>query len=108
MGEKVLTDSEVLEIVYNSDDQVEVDFNAQCLADKITIIGVSESKCCLNLKRELKEIQEELSSAKLIIELLQKEDGAKEHKGYGTIEPQNLIQCNELNAGKTQKMNGLK
>jgi hypothetical protein len=80
---------------------VEVDFNAQCLADKITISSVSECKCCLNLKRELKEIQEELSSAKIIIELLQKEDGAKEHKGYGTIEPRNFIQCNELNAGKT-------
>jgi len=49
----------------------------------------------------LKEVQEELSSVKLIIELLQKEDSAKEHKGYGTIEPQNLIQCNDLKAGKT-------
>jgi hypothetical protein len=76
------------------DSQVEVDFNAHCLADKIIISGVTEYKCCLNLKREL-------SSAKLIIELLQKEGGAKEHEGYGTIEPRNLIQCNELNAGKT-------
>ena len=90
-----------LTAVNMADSRVEVDFNVQCLADKIIINGVSECKCCLNLKRELKEIQEELSSAKLIIELLQKEDGAKEHKGYGTIEPQNLIQCNELNAGKT-------
>jgi len=75
------------------DSQVEVDFSAQCLADKI-ISGVTECKCCLNLKRELKEIQEEISSAKLIIDLLQKEGGAKEHEGYGTIEPWNLIQCN--------------
>jgi len=52
--------------------QVEVVFKAQCLADKIKISGVSECKCCLNLKRELKEIQEEPSSAKLIIELVQK------------------------------------
>jgi len=40
------------------------------------------------LKRELKEIQEELSSAKLNIELLQTEGGAKEHESYGTIGPQ--------------------
>ena len=32
---------------------------------------------------------------------MQKEDNAKEHKGYGTIEPRNLIQCNDLKAGKT-------
>jgi len=76
------------------DSQVEVHFNAQCLADKIIISHVTECKCCLNLKRELKEIQEELSSAKSIIELLQKESGAKEHEGYGAIEPRNLIQCN--------------
>jgi len=53
-----------------TDGEVEVDFNAQCLADKITISGVSECKCSLHLKREIEEIQEELSSAKLIIELL--------------------------------------
>jgi hypothetical protein len=34
--------------------QVEVDFNVQCLADKIIINGVSECKCFLHLKRELK------------------------------------------------------
>ena len=62
---------------------------------------MSECKCCMNLKRELKEVQEELSSVKLIIDLLQKEDNAKEHKGYGTIEPWNLIQYNDLKAGKT-------
>ena len=84
-----------------ADVQVEVDFNAQCLEDIVTKNGVSECKCCLNLKRELKGIKEELSSVKLIIELLQKEDGAKENKVYGTTEPRNLIQCNELNAGKT-------
>ena len=53
-----------------------------------------ESKCCLNLKRELKEIQEKLSSAKLIIKLLQTEGNTNEHVGYGTTEPQNLIQSN--------------
>jgi hypothetical protein len=52
-----------------ADSRVEVDFSAQCLADKVIISSVSECKCCLNLKRELNEVQEELSSAKLIMEL---------------------------------------
>ena len=80
---------------------MEVDFIAHGLEDERILGGVSECKCCLNLKRELKEVQEELTSVKLIIELLQKEDSAKEHKDYGTIEPRNLIQCNDLKAGKT-------
>jgi hypothetical protein len=81
----------------------EVDFSAQCLADKIIISGVSECKCCLNLKRELKEIQEELSSAKLIIELLQIEGSANERVGYGTTELRNLIQSKELSAEKIKE-----
>jgi hypothetical protein len=70
------------------------------LEDKRILDGVSACKCCLNLKRELKEVQEELSSVKLNLEVLQKEDTEKEHKGYGTIEPRNLIQCNDLKVGK--------
>jgi hypothetical protein len=58
------------------DGRVEVDFNPQCRTVKMMISGVNECKCCLNLKRELKEIQEELSAAKLIIKLLQTEDSA--------------------------------
>jgi hypothetical protein len=55
------------------------------------------------LKRELKEVQEELISAKLIMELLQTEGSTNDHVGYGTIEPRNLIQSNELNAEKTKE-----
>ena len=53
-----------------ADGQVEVDFIAHGLEDKKILVGVSEFTSCLNLKRELKEVQEELSSVKLIIELL--------------------------------------
>jgi len=84
-----------------ADGHAGVTFNAQDLEDKRTLSSVSECKCCSNLKRELKELQQELSSAKLIIELLQQEDGAKEHERYGFIEPRNLIQCNDLQAEKT-------
>ena len=86
-----------------ADGLMEVDFSAQWLADKIMISGVNECKCCLNLKRELKEIQEELSSSKLTIKLLQTEDSTNEHVGHGTIEPRNSIQSNELNTEKTKE-----
>jgi NADPH-dependent glutamate synthase beta subunit-like oxidoreductase len=86
-----------------ADGRVEVDFSAQCSADKIIVRGVNECTCCLNPKRELKEIQEELSSAKLIIKLLQTEGSTNEHVGYGTIEPRNLIKSNRQNAVKTKE-----
>jgi hypothetical protein len=47
-----------------ADGQVVVDFSAQCLADTRC-----EWKCFLTWKENSKEIQEELSSAKLIIKL---------------------------------------
>jgi len=72
-----------------ADGRVEVNFIAHGLEDKRILGSVSECKCCMNLKRKVKEVQEELGSVKLIIELLQKEDSAKEHKGNGTIEPRN-------------------
>jgi hypothetical protein len=88
---------------------VEVDFSAHCLMDKIILIsGVGEFKCCLNLKRELKEMQEKLSSAKLIIKLLQKKGSTNEHVGYGKTEPRNFIQSNELMQRKPRKINGVK
>jgi hypothetical protein len=86
-----------------ADGGMEVDFSAQCLADKVIISGVSECKCCLNLKRELKEIRGELSSAKLIIELLQTEGSANERVGYGTTELTNLIESKELSAEKIKE-----
>jgi hypothetical protein len=66
------------------------------------ISDVNESKCYSSVKRGLIEIQEELSSPKLIITVLQTEVSKNEHVGYGTIEPQNSIQSNEPNAGKTK------
>jgi hypothetical protein len=50
------------------------------------------------MKKELKELQDELSSAKLIIKLLQSESNSSECAVYRKIEPQNLIQCNYVNA----------
>lgn len=43
-----------LTAVNMADSRVEVDFNGQCLADKIIINGVSECECCLHSKREIK------------------------------------------------------
>jgi hypothetical protein len=64
---------------------------------------VSKCKCCINLERELKEVQDELSSAKLIIKLLQSESNSNECTGYRTIEPRNLIQCSSVNASSNKE-----
>jgi hypothetical protein len=50
--------------------QIESDFSVLCFNDKARISNVSECTCCINIKKELKELQDELSSAKLIIKLL--------------------------------------
>ena len=56
---------------------VESDFSALCFDNKLRISGVNECKCCINMKKELKELQDELSSAKLIIKLLHSESNSK-------------------------------
>jgi len=78
--------------------QVESNFSAPCYDDKTRISDVSKCKCCINLKKELKELQDELRSAKLIIKLLQSESNVTECASYRTIEPRNLIQCSYVNA----------
>jgi hypothetical protein len=67
--------------------QVERDFSALRFDDKARISDVSECKCCINFKKEL---QDELSSAKLIIKLLQSEINPSECATYRTIEPRNF------------------
>ena len=49
------------------------------------------------MKKELKELQDELSSANLIIKLLQSENNLTERVSYRAIEPRNLIQCTYMN-----------
>jgi hypothetical protein len=73
--------------------QVESDFGALSFDHKTRISDVSECKCCINMKKELKVLQDELSSASLIIKLLQSENNIIERTSYRTIEPRNLIQC---------------
>jgi len=55
------------------------------------------------MKQELKELQYELSSAKLIIKLLHSESNSSECAGYRTIEPRNLIQCRYVDANKAKE-----
>jgi hypothetical protein len=73
-----------------------------CFDDKTRISGVRECKCCLNMKKELKDLQDELTSAKLIIKPLQSESNSTQCAGYRTIEPRNLIQCRYVNANKAK------
>ena len=83
--------------------QVESDFSALSFDDKTRISDVSECKCCINMKKELKELRVELSSAKLIIKLLQSESNSTGCASYRTIEPRNLIQCSYVNANKAEE-----
>ena len=83
--------------------QVKSDFSGLCFDDKSRISGVIECKYCTNMKQELKELQYELSSAKLIIKLLHSESNSSECAGYRTIEPRNLIQCRYVDANKAKE-----
>jgi len=69
--------------------QVESDLSALCFGDKTRLRDVSECKYCINMEKELKELQDELSSAKLIIKPLQSESNPTECARYNTIEPRN-------------------
>jgi hypothetical protein len=82
--------------------QIESDFSALCFDDEARS-DVSECKCCIKKKKKLKELQDELSSAKRIIKLLQSENNPPECASYRTIEPRNLIQCRYVNATKSQR-----
>jgi hypothetical protein len=83
--------------------QIESDFSALCFNDEARRSDVSECKCCINIKKELKELQDELSSAELIIKLLQSENNPPECASYRKIEPRNLIQCSYVNATKAKE-----
>jgi hypothetical protein len=67
-------------------DPVESALSALCFDDKTRINGVSECKCCINMGKELKELQDELRSAKVIIKILKSESYSSECAGYRTIE----------------------
>jgi hypothetical protein len=54
-------------------DRVESDPSSKCLDNNVRIKCVSDCESCLNIKRELQEMHEELRSARLIIKLLQTE-----------------------------------
>jgi len=77
----------------------ERDFSALCFGEKTSLRDVSECKYCINMEKELKELQEALSSAKLIIKLLQSESNPTKCASYNTIEPQ----CSYVNANKTKE-----
>ena len=83
--------------------QVESEFSALCFDHTTRIRDVSECKCCINMKKELKELQDELSSANLIIKLLQSENHPTERASYRTIEPRNLIQCTYMNVNTVEE-----
>jgi BioD-like phosphotransacetylase family protein len=67
---------------------------------------VTSCKRCKEYEEQLKEAQDELTSAQMINKLLQKEllsYNPKECASYRTIEPRNLIQCSYVNANKAKE-----
>ena len=44
---------------------------------------------------QLKQVLEELNTAQLIIHMLKEESTHDQHGSYSSIEPRNLIQCNQ-------------
>ena len=54
-----------------ADAMVQTAFRSRCFDEKVGLVNNSDCNLCLNLKREIQILNEELSSAKLIIKLLQ-------------------------------------
>jgi len=59
-----------------ADSVVDIEFNPKCFGDKVIINDKSECEFCFNITSELQILHEELSSARLIIKLLQTEGNA--------------------------------
>jgi hypothetical protein len=89
----------VVMLVKVADSTKESDFSPKSLDGKVIINGVSECECCLNMKKELKEMQEELCSARLIIRLLQTEGNIVNNTDIASNQEVNHdsrnINCNE-------------
>ena len=52
---------------------VQTEFRSRCVDEKVGLVNNSDYNLCLNLKREIQILIDELSSAKLILKLLQTE-----------------------------------
>lgn len=63
---------------------------AQYLNDEMKENSMSECKCCEKMKWEIRKPLAELSSAQLIIQLLQKEESANGEVGHGSSEFRNV------------------
>jgi len=57
----------------------------------------------VEVELQLKQVLEELNTAQLIIHMLKEESTHDQHGSYSSIEPRNLIQCNQQNAVKTKE-----
>jgi hypothetical protein len=61
--------------------------------------------CCEKIKQELEKTLAELSSAQLMIHLLQKEGSANGEVGHGSSEFRNVIQIEKLDSKGTKENN---
>ena len=57
----------------------------------------------MEVELQLKQVLEELNTAQLIIHMLREETSHDLHRGYGSVEPRNLIQCNQQDVVEIEK-----
>jgi len=72
-------------------------------AGSLSVSEVPNCSKCAEVELQLKQVLEELNTAQLIIHMLQEETIHDQRRGYGPIEPRNLIQCNQQDIVKTKE-----
>ena len=79
------------------------EFSPKCFDEKVGLKNKSDCDFCLNLKREIQILHEKLSSAKLVIKLLQTEGNAvdsttNQERNYDAISEWKIVSANKEGA----------
>jgi len=82
---------------------VQNEFSPKCFDEKVGLKNKSDYDLCLNLKREIQILHEEISSAKLIIKLLQTEgnpidSSTNQERNYDAISEWKIVLANKEGA----------
>jgi len=72
-------------------------------ASGVSVGDVQNCNKCAEVELHLKQVLEELNSTQLVIQMLKEESTHGQRGGYRSIEPRNLIPCNQQVAVKTQE-----
>jgi hypothetical protein len=72
-------------------------------ADNRSASEVPNCSKCAEVELQRKQVLEELNTAQLIIHMLREETSHDLRRGYGSVEPRNLIQCNQQEVVEIEK-----